>query len=197
MLALEISFFFQKCGLIVVAEAVKLIGNRWDGNDLVIRQWTVVDIRPQNIWKVLMRIGFLTTGFSSSWMSWKTRFLRYEWARHVLNIKNQYFLGSLSSCTPKLPCCNLNTFSNPLSAIQTNMSWLKWILTVFAWHVVRKNLTNSVDQKRIHCGTGWCKAIAVIISQQTLATILYHEIYALIRETLIREHLVFLKKNFL
>ena len=49
MLALEISFFFQKCGLIVVAETVKLIGNRWDGNDLVIRQWTVVDIRPQNI----------------------------------------------------------------------------------------------------------------------------------------------------
>ena len=48
MLALEISFF-SKMWVIVVAETVKLIGKSWDGNDLVIRQWTVVDIRPQNI----------------------------------------------------------------------------------------------------------------------------------------------------
>ena len=36
----------------------------------------------------------------------------------------------------------------------------------------------------------------MIISQQTLATVVYHEYYALIMEPLIREHLVFLKKNF-
>ena len=195
MLDLETSFS-QKCWLIVVAETVKLIGNRWDGNDLVIRQWTVVDIPPKNTWKVLMRIGFFNNRFFKSHNELKDQIFEVGMSKTSIEHKEPIFLGSLSSCTPKLQCCNLNTFSIPLSAIQTNMSWLKWILTVFAWHVVRKNLTNSVDQKCIHWGTGWCKAIAVIILQQTLATILYHEYYAIIMETLIREHLVFLKKKF-
>ena len=54
-------------------------------------------------------------------------------------------------------------FSSPLSAIQTDMSWLKRILIVFTWQLVRKNLTKSVDQKGHYFDTRWCKAIAVII----------------------------------
>ena len=37
----------------------------------------------------------------------------------VVKIKIFFFL---SSCTPKLQCCNLNTNSSPLSATQTDMS---------------------------------------------------------------------------
>ena len=133
-----------------VAETMKFIGNSSYGYQIMdrSRHTTTKYAKGPQVDK------FINNRFFKTLNELPEKIYEVEMSKTRIDHKEPIIVGFLFCSTLNLQCYNSSTISSPLSATKISTNSLNWIPTVCTWHLVKKNLTKSFDQKRNHCGTG-------------------------------------------